>query len=159
MSVVEIGSNSDLYVRLFKDDDFEPVTRLWREAREVSLPDFQREKGYPFEMDQVYFRNHIQAKDEIWVVDKNSRPIAFMAIDKDFIDHLYVGPEYWRRGIGKMLLAHARTLSPKHLWLYTLQVNLNARVFYQKNGFVARKFGISPEPELEPDVEYHWYKS
>ena len=158
MSAISKTPNLDFHIRRFTEDDFESVTRLWREARENSLPEFQREKGYPFEMDQVYFRNHIQTKDEIWVVDKNSRPIAFLAIDHDLIDHLYVGPEFWRQGIGKMLLAHARSISPEHLWLYTLQVNLNARIFYQKNGFTARKFGISPEPELEPDVEYHWYK-
>ena len=28
--------------------------------------------------------------------------------------------------------------------------------FYEKNDFVAEKFGVSPEPESEPDVEYHW---
>ena len=33
------------------------------------------------------------------------------------------------------LLAHARTLSPRRLWLYTLQINLNARAFYEKNGY------------------------
>jgi hypothetical protein len=53
-------------------------------------------------------------------------------------------------------LDFARKRSPVHLWLYTLQINVNARVFYEKNGFVAEKFGFSPPPENEPDVEYHW---
>jgi ribosomal protein S18 acetylase RimI-like enzyme len=57
------------------------------------------------------------------------------------------------------LLNFAREQSPEHLWLYTLQVNLNARAFYEKNGFVAEKLGLSPPPESEPDVEYHWRKS
>ncbi len=30
--------------------------------------------------------------------------------------------------------------------------------FYEKNGFIAEKYGISPPPESEPDVEYHWRK-
>ena len=107
-------------------------------------------------MDQDYFKNHILVKDDVWIAEIQSKLVGFMAIQEDLIDHLYVDPDHWRHGIGKMLLDHARTLSPKHLWLYTLQVNTNARAFYVKNGFVAKKFGISPPPESEPDVEYHW---
>jgi hypothetical protein len=40
--------------------------------------------------------------------------------------------------------------------LATLQVNLPARAFYEKNGFKAIEFGISPPPESEPDVKYEW---
>jgi GNAT superfamily N-acetyltransferase len=146
----------DQLVRQYRSGDFDPVTQLWRRSREVSLPGFQREKGYPFEMDQAYFKDHILAKDEVWIAETQTTSVGFMATHEDLIDHLYVDPGHWRQGIGKMLLDHAKTRSPQHLWLYTLQVNLKARVFYVKNGFVASKFGISPPPELEPDVEYHW---
>ena len=90
------------------------------------------------------------------MVEVESRPIAFMAMNKDFIDQLYIHPDYWRQGIGDALLKFARKRSPGHLWLYTLQVNMNARAFYEKNGFIAERFGVSPAPESEPDVEYHW---
>ncbi len=86
----------------------------------------------------------------------NSYPVAFMAMENEFIDQLYIHPDYQRQGIGKALLDFARKQSPDHVWLYTLRINVNARAFYEKNGFVAEKFGISPAPELEPDVEYHW---
>lgn len=79
-----------------------------------------------------------------------------MGINDDFIDYLYVDPDYYRQGIGRALIEHAHKLSPNHLWLYTHVVNTMARGFYGKNGFVALKFGVSPPPELEPDVEYHW---
>ena len=144
-------------IRQYDENYFEPVTGLWRRAREISLPGFQHEKGHPFERDQVFFRNHVLVKDIVWVAEIDSTLVGFIAIKDDFIDLLYVEPGCWRRGVGKSLLAHAQTLSPGHLWLYTLQINHQARTFYQKAGFVARKFGISPAPELEPDVEYHWY--
>ncbi len=149
----------NLQIQKYTPDDFDAVTRLWRRAREGSLPEFQRTKGYPFEMDCVYFREHVLPNNEVWVAHADGRPAALMAIKNDFIDQLYVDPDFWRMGVGATLLAHARTLSPRRLWLYTLQINLNARAFYEKNGFKVVKFGISPPPESEPDVEYLWEES
>jgi len=146
----------DSLIRPYKTDDFDPVTTLWRRAREQAFPDFQRRKGHTFEEDQVYFRDVILINNDVWVVEMGEQPVAFMAIAGDFIDQLYVHPNYQRIGLGESLLAHARTLSPEHLWLYTLQINANGRAFYEKNGFRIVKLGISPPPESEPDVEYHW---
>jgi len=146
----------DFLIRPYKPDDFEAVTKLWRRARELAFPDFQRRKGHTFEEDQAYFRDVILVHNDVWVVEVDATPVAFMAIAGDFIDQLYVHPDYQRIGLGESLLAHARTLSPERLWLFTLQVNTNGQAFYEKNGFRAVKFGVSPAPESEPDIEYHW---
>lgn len=150
--------DSHFLIREYRAEDFEAVTVLWRIAREKSLPDFQRQKGYFFYEDQDYFRSHVLRENEVWVVEVDRRPVAFMAMKNDFIDQLYIHPDHQRHGIGQALLDFARQRSGEHIWLYTLQVNVNARAFYEKNGFIAEKFGISPPPELEPDVEYHWRK-
>lgn len=146
------------FIRDYRPTDFDAVTILWRVAREKSLPDFQRRKGHFFYEDQDYFRARILQENQVWVVELDERPVAFMAMRNDLIDHLYVHPDYQQRGIGKSLLDHARQLSPEHLWLYTLQSNTGARAFYEKDGFTAEEFGISPPPESEPDVQYHWRK-
>ena len=146
-------------IREYRPEDFDAVTILWRVSREKSLPQFHREKGHFFYEDQGYFRDHILRENKVWVVEIGNRPVAFLAMREDFIDHLYVHPDYQNRGIGKALLDHARRLSPEHIWLYTLQNNINARAFYEKNGFIPEKFGVSPPPENEPDVEYHWRRT
>ena len=143
-------------IRIYQPEDFDAITQIWRRAREVSLPEFQREKGYPFEMDCMYFREHVLPENQIWVADAGGRPVGFLAINGDFIDRLYIAPDCWRMGVGGALLAHARTLSPQRLRLFTLQINVNARAFYEKNGFQVLKLGVSPPPENEPDVEYLW---
>jgi len=143
-------------IREYRADDFDAVTILWRVARERSLPEFQREKGYFFFEDQNYFRTHVIVNNKIWVVVADKQVVAFIAMKNEFIDQLYIHPEYWRRGIGNRLLTFAKEQSPEHVWLFTLQVNVVARAFYEKNGFVAEKFGVSPPPESAPDVEYHW---
>jgi len=149
----------ELVIREYEPQDFDSVTILWRISREKSVPEFQMMKGHFFYEDQNYFQDHILKENQLWVVQVNSHPVAFMAMNGDFIDQLYIHPDYWRRGIGQRLIEFARERSPEHLWLYTLQVNVNARAFYEKNGFVAEKFGVSPPPDSEPDVEYHWHKS
>jgi GNAT superfamily N-acetyltransferase len=145
-------------LRLYKAEDFDALVILWRISREKSLPDFQRRKGYFFYQDMDYFRDHLLPADQVWVLEESetARILAFMAVKDDFIDHLYVPPDHWRKGLGQQLLQHARTLSPCRVWLYTLQVNVNARAFYEKNGFTAIEFGVSPAPESEPDVKYEW---
>jgi GNAT superfamily N-acetyltransferase len=145
-----------LIIRRYREQDFDALTILWRISRERSVPDFQRRKGHFFYEDREYFKNHILQKDQVWVWEENQISLAFLALRHDFIDQLYVHPDAWWKGIGTQLLDFARTLSPNHLWLYTLQVNQQARSFYEKNSFVAEKFGTSPPPENEPDVEYHW---
>ena len=150
--------SENFFIRDYRPEDFEAVTILWRIAREKSLPEFQRAKGHFFYEDQDYFRDHVLKDNQLWVTDMDDHPIAFMAMRDEFIDQLYVHPDYQNRGIGKALLDLARQLHPEHVWLYTLQININACMFYEKNGFVAEKFGLSPPPESEPDVEYHWRK-
>lgn len=146
-------------IRPYRADDFDAVTILWRVAREKSLPEFQMTKGYFFYQDQQYFQNHVLRENTVWVAEVDGRPAAFMAQNGEFVDQLYVHPDHWRQGLGQALLEIARQHSPEHVWLYTLQVNVNARAFYEKNGFAAEKFGMSPPPESEPDVEYHWRRA
>lgn len=150
--------NKNFMIREYRDQDFDAVTILWRVARERLLPEGQTDTGHHFYEDQNYFRNQVLKKNRVWVVESDNRAVAFMAMEHDFIDQLYVHPDFQHRGIGQELLNFARQQSSEHVWLYTLQSNVNARAFYEKNSFVAEKFGFSPPPESEPDVEYHWRK-
>jgi len=53
----------------------------------------------------------------------------------------------------------AKAMHPNGLELHTHQENRAARRLYEKHGFKAVKFGVSPPPESAPDVEYHWRPS
>ena len=98
-------------IREYRPEDFDAVTILWRISREKSLPEFQMMKGHFFYEDQDYFHDHILKENEIWVVEVEDRPVAFIAMNRDFIDQLYIHPDYWRRGIGRSLLDFARERS------------------------------------------------
>ena len=64
--------------------------------------------------------------------------------------------ERQRQGVGTALLQKAREQSPRGLRLLTFQKNATARAFYEKHGFQVIRYGHSPAPENEPDVEYQW---
>jgi ribosomal protein S18 acetylase RimI-like enzyme len=102
------------------------------------------------------FRNHILPGAEVWLAWESGRLLGFLAQKGSFIDRLYVDPGAQRRGVGSRLLAFARERSPGGLELFTHQQNSRARAFYEKHGFRAVRFGVSPPPESVPDVEYHW---
>nr|WP_278044429.1 GNAT family N-acetyltransferase [Rivibacter subsaxonicus] len=61
-----------------------------------------------------------------------------------------------RRGVGSLLVEHAKARCPAGLRLYTFARNAPARAFYAGHGFEAIAFGTSPAPESEPDVLYGW---
>ena len=107
--------SNTFFIREYCPEDFDAVTILWRIAREKSIPEFQRAKGHFFYEDQDYFRDRILTENKVWVVEMNKRPVAFMAMQDDFIDLLYVHPDFQKRGIGKALLEYARQISPEHL--------------------------------------------
>ena len=143
-------------IRPYRTDDFEPVTRFWFDAMEVAMPGLEARLGHTLQVSRDYFSMVILFESNIWVYEAGGNPIGFLSIKGEFIDRLYVDPAHHRRDVGQALMDHAKTLSPTHLWLYTHVGNKIARAFYEKNGFVAERFGISPAPESEPDVEYHW---
>jgi ribosomal protein S18 acetylase RimI-like enzyme len=105
------------------------------------------------------FREHILPEHQIWIAEEENRVVGYMAIKGSYISRLYVDPSHQSHGVGDALLERARNLSPQGLELHTHVENFPARQFYERRGFVAVKFGISPPPELAPDVEYHWRPS
>jgi len=78
-------------------------------------------------------------------------------MDKNLIDRLYVDPDYQTSGIGTQFINYAKGLYADGLVLKTHVQNSRARSFYEKHGFKAVAFGLSPPPESMPDVEYRWY--
>ena len=110
----------------------------------------------PPENRRAFFVARIAPECELWTAVDEDRIVGFLALRDSYIDRLYVHPERQRSGAGEALLRKARECSPSGLQLHTHVANHKARAFYEKQGFEAVHFGVSPPPESEPDVEYHW---
>lgn len=87
--------------------------------------------------------------------------IGFIALGRrdgcGWIDHLYLAPTALRKGHGTRLVEYARAELGPPLRLYTFDLNLGARRFYERLGFRALDFGDgSRNEEGSPDVLYEW---
>ena len=100
------------------------------------------------------------ATGETWVAREAGRILGFLSLDGEDLDQLYLLPGQFRRGIGSLLLAKAKELSPERLHLFTFQRNAAARAFYERHGFqlVDLNDGARNE-EGEPDALYEWRRS
>jgi len=145
-------------VRAVRDDELDEVISIWHEARKKlhTTLRIEAERGLTLEDSRRIFREVIAPRCEIWVAERDQDLLGFLARRGSYIDRMYVRPAAQRQGVGTALLTRARTLSPSGLELHTHVSNRGAREFYEKHGFRAVAFGLSPPPENEPDVEYRW---
>jgi GNAT superfamily N-acetyltransferase len=108
------------------------------------------------EEDHRHFVDQIVPWNEVWVAVREEQPVGFLAMRDGQLNYLYVDPRAQRGGVGSALLERAKERMPGGLALFTHRRNDGARRFYEARDFRAVAFGISPAPELEPDVRYEW---
>jgi ribosomal protein S18 acetylase RimI-like enzyme len=104
-----------------------------------------------------FIANQVFPQAEVWVATEDGEIVGMMAIVRTHIDHLYLKPGHYRRGIGTLLLNKAKELRPAKLTLFAFAVNTRARAFYEHHGFQPIEFGDGSANEAgEPDVLYEW---
>ena len=132
------------------------MVAVWHRSGQAAytyLPTWQA-----FTLDEAgqVFRDVIRAHCQLWVGSLDRDVVAYLALKGDSIDRLYVDPRQWRQGWGTRLVVFAKGRCPTGLRLHTHAENRAARRLYEKHGFEAVRFGVSPPPESAPDVEYRW---
>jgi putative acetyltransferase len=133
--------------------DAPTITTVFQAARDHSLAFLP--KLHTDAEDHAFFAK-VVGRERVMVAEAGGRVVAFLALDGDEIDHLYVDPAYHRKGFGAALLQEAKT-QRDHLELWVFQRNLGAIAFYEAHGFtiVASTDGAGNE-EHEPDHRMAW---
>ncbi len=129
---------------------------MWHRSGLAAYPFLPSWQALTLEHAATVFRDVIRAHCTIWVGTLDQRVVSYLAMKGSYVDRMYVDPGQWRRGWGTRLIVFAKSLSPSGLELHTHQENHAARRLYEKHGFKAVRFGVSPPPESAPDVEYRW---
>lgn len=143
-------------LRPCREQDLESVVSLWDRTKRDTYHFIPIEATYTLAANREFFLAHVAPRCELWLAEETGSLLGFLAIDGSYVDRLYVDPERQLCGVGAALLAKAKELSPAGLELHTHQKSTGARRFYESQGMVAVRFGISAPPESEPDVEYWW---
>ena len=147
---------ADLVIRLMRDGELDAVVRVFHESKRAALTFLPTEMARTIEEDRNFLATILRPKATIYVALDAAAIVGMLALHGEHVEQLYVATDEHRRGIGSALLDHAKSISPQSLTLYTHQKNTAARRFYEKHGFVAERFGVSPPPESEPDVFFRW---
>lgn len=108
------------------------------------------------EEDLQFYQTHVFRTCSVWGIVEQDELTGLIAFRENWVDHLYVLPEFQGHGVGAKLLDIAKTRNAE-LQLWTFERNRAARSFYEKRGFDAIEFtdGAGNE-EKEPDVLYRW---
>jgi len=114
------------------DEELDIVVDIWLKSS-LRAHDFV-DRDYWLEKQQD-MRGKYLTNSETWVCELNGNLVGFYSLVEDTVEALFVLPEFQARGIGSMLLEHAKSLRGK-LKLSVFVQNLAAYSFYLHKGFI-----------------------
>jgi len=126
------------------------------------LHGFARENDWMPELhsqaETIAFCGRMIDLDWVTVAEMQGDVVGFLALNGAEIHSLYLRHGSRGRGIGQLLLEHAKC-DRARLSLFAFQANHGARRFYERNGFseVARSDGADNDENL-PDIKYVWHR-
>jgi putative acetyltransferase len=156
MSETRSKSERSAYaLRAIEASDREAVLDLWVAAWREAVPaiDFQERREW--------FRVHLAQLERLGFVlrcavgRRDGRLLGFVVLSPELrqLDQIAVDLHHWGKGVGEALLAEAKRLSPRGLWLDVNEDNPRAIAFYEKHGFRRLRAGCNPRSGL-PTFRY-----
>lgn len=147
----------EIAIRRARPADLEAAVGVWERARwDAQQPRLRARMKHSHEDNLRHFRDVVMRENEVWLAVEDDEIVGLLALGEHRVDQLHVEPRCQGREVGTGLLDRARELAPEGLTLFTHQGNRRARAFYERRGFRAVQFGVSPPPESEPNVKYAW---
>ena len=149
-------ADGDATIRPFGPTDEAATAEVWHRAGRAADPYLPTWQALDLDAARMVFRDVIMRDCRLWVGTRDGVVVAFLGMDGSYLDRLYVDPPQWRCGWGTRFVTFAKAVSPDGIELHTHQENHAARALYERQGFIAVEFGITPPPESAPDVKYRW---
>jgi GNAT superfamily N-acetyltransferase len=145
-------------IRAAREDDAVAIAQAHIDAWRAAMPWLPM--LHTFEETVQFFDDFVIPNQVVFVAELEEGVVGFIAIEGEWVEHLYVAPTHQGIGIGDALLQKGKELRPDGLMLWTFEGNHRARAFYEKRGFVAVEFTDgSRNEERTPDVRYRWKSS
>ena len=146
-------------LRRARPEDADELAVILRAAMRGAMPSLP--KLHTPDEDRRFLRDAVLPNQEVWVAEVDGRPVGFAALgsrdEADYLQHIYIAPEFQGRGLGTELIDRAKTRRPSGFRLWVFQKNDGARRFYEKHGLqVVELTDGSANDEREPDALYGW---
>jgi GNAT superfamily N-acetyltransferase len=140
----------------------ETLAQLQRAASLAAFSHIFQPDLFPFPIDDVRRRWRDALADpaaHVFVATVDTETVGLACVHPEWLDGLYVVPERWGGGIGRLLhdraLEQVRDLGSRSCHLWVLEANERARGFYERHGW--RENGdtrVVPFPPHPLDVGY-----
>jgi len=103
------------------------------------------------------FIARVVQEQETFVAVRNERVVGFAALNRHWLDHVYVHPTRFGTQTGTKLFSEVRFQRPDGFQFWVFQKNAGARRFYERHGCaLVRMTDGSANEEKEPDALYVW---
>jgi ribosomal protein S18 acetylase RimI-like enzyme len=131
-------------IRPARADEYDGIARVWMDswvstglAETSNFLLAQLRARIPLEIEKGW---------SLFVADDNGTFVAMLALHlpKQYLDQLFVAPEYQGQGLGRELLAFTRRHLPNEVCLRCVRENEKAWRWYEREGFVFEKEQVEP---------------
>ena len=125
----------NVQLRPYVAADEDAAIALWQRTWQEAYPQIAFAKR--LEWWCARWRDDLVPAATIVIAERDGIMIGFVTIERQtgYLDQLVVAPEFWRSGIGRMLVDEAKRLSPEKIELHVNQDNERAIALYTKTGF------------------------
>jgi GNAT superfamily N-acetyltransferase len=149
-------------LREARPNEAEMLAEIQRDASRAALAHIFPPELFPFPMEEVRERWATAVGDPdtvVHVAEVDGRAVGVAAYRFEWLDGLYVAPEYWSRGLGlalhDLVLDRLRGDGHDRCHLWVLEDNDRARRFYQRQGWEENgRTRVVPFPPNPLDVGY-----
>lgn len=138
-------------------EESDAVADLYLASRRAAYPAIPP-SVHPDDDVRRHFSETVFTRSEVWVLGAPGALRAMLVSSPGWVEHLYVAPGWWRRGLGGVLLGHAMARQGV-LELWAFEANHAARAFYEAHGFIAVAATDGDNEEGAPDVRYRWTRA
>jgi ribosomal protein S18 acetylase RimI-like enzyme len=131
-------------IRPARVDEYDEVARVWMES--WATVGIEAASAALLEKLRAQVRAEVANGWSLYVADDGGKLAAMLALHlpDNYLDQLFVAPEYQGSSVGRMLLAFTRAHLPNEIWLRCVRENEKAWRWYEREGFVFEKETVEP---------------
>jgi GNAT superfamily N-acetyltransferase len=144
-------------IRPARAEEYDEVARVWMSS--WASTGIEAASEPLLEKLRARVRTDVANGWSLYVADDSGTLAAMLALHlpSNYLDQLFVAPEYQGKSLGRMLLAFTREHLPDEIWLRCVRENEKAWRWYEREGFVFEKETVEPMTGFTMKY-YRWKK-